>query len=382
MRTTGTEPEAAMLIAGVGTAGTLVSEMVARQHPEITQILVDHDTVEPHNVPKSALYRPTDGGRLKVTAAAAHLRRISPETRIVPIPQPLEAVRTGPFRIGGLAISCLDNRPAKLSFNRFGSRAGTSHLLVIELEGDGSLAGRLRRFSPGGDGDGACLECGWSREAYADLRRFSQPCSQSDGEPGLPTRFGPAARLAAEALDEIERCLAGRPSLEGGEELRLVPEQRAYFTLRMPPRPDCLCPHSPAAPLVWFEGWVSDYRVADLIDQANSELEAGWVWRLPEPVRRWTCLDCRQPALQRYGPDGFIACPWCGSDVRLASADVTSELDADDLAPLADRRLAHLWPPGDILRFERASGEAAWVGLPLAGLLDWWEAMEVEEGER
>jgi hypothetical protein len=61
---------------------------------------------------------------------------------------------------------------------------------------------------------------------------------------------------------------------------------------------------------------------------------------------------------------------------------VTSELDSADLTPLAGRRLAHLWPPGDILRFERASGEAAWVGLPLAGLLDWWEAMEAEKEKR
>jgi hypothetical protein len=282
-RKDGTETKAAMLVAGVGTVGTLVSEMAARQYPAVTQILVDPDIIEPRNTPKSALYQPGDVGRLKVMAAAGHLRRISPTTRVVPISQPLEVVRVGPFRASDLAISCLDNRPAKFSFNRFGNRAGTPHLLIAELEGDGSLAGRLRRFC-GRDKDGPCLECGWSAEVYADLRRFSQPCSQPDGRPGLPTRFSPAARLAAEALDEMERCLAGRPSLEGGEELRLVPEQRAYLTLRMPPRPDCLCPHSPAAPLIRFEGQVSDYRVGDFIEQANSVLGVGWVWRLPEPV--------------------------------------------------------------------------------------------------
>jgi tRNA A37 threonylcarbamoyladenosine dehydratase len=82
---TANEASPVVLIAGVGTVGSPAAELLARQCPDITQILVDPDIVLPHNLAKSALYRPSDVGQYKVIAAARHLREIEPARSESPI---------------------------------------------------------------------------------------------------------------------------------------------------------------------------------------------------------------------------------------------------------------------------------------------------------
>ena len=99
-----------ILITGLGTVGSPVAELLARQRPDIIQILVDADVVEPHNLAKSALYLPSDVGERKVIAGAHHLRDIAPGVRVVPVDSRLESVGAGPFRIVAVAIAAV--RPA------------------------------------------------------------------------------------------------------------------------------------------------------------------------------------------------------------------------------------------------------------------------------
>lgn len=336
----GNETRPLVLIAGLGTAGSPVAELLARQRPDIRLILLDPDEVQTHNLAKSALYCTSDVGQRKVIAAAHHLRAIAPEVRVLPVGRRLESLGAGPFRIATVAIAALDNRLAKLAWNRVCQAAAVPYALIVELEGGDSLAARLRAFAPEATADrGPCLECGWSREQdYALLSSLSQPCIRPPSAGTKPTAllFSPAVRLAAECCEEIERCLADHPSLMPGEELRILPESRQYMVLRTPARAECLCPHGAPHPQVPLVGAVRTFSVADLICQADAALGRGWCWH---------------------------------------AADVT-EKRVDDLAPHAERLLADLCPPGDLLRVTDASGETSWLALPTDGLLSWLSDLE------
>lgn len=341
---TGDKARRVVLIGGVGTVGSPVVELLAREQPDVVLILVDHDIVLAHNVAKSALYQRSDIGQRKVLAAAWHLRDIAPDVHVVPVAQPLQTLGVGPFRLASVAFAALDDRLAKFAWNRACQAAAVSRALIAELEGCGSSAARLRAFAPVLTGDrGPCLECGWSAQDYAVLGRLSQPCNRpaeagSDGEGQPPSgRFSPALRLAAECVEEIERCLAGRPTLAPGEELRMLPEQRRYMVLRTRPREDCLCPHGAPQPQSAITGTAQTLRVGDFVSQADTALGRGWTW---------------------HGADGI-------------------ERRADDLAQHAERRLADLWPPGDLLRMTSAADETAWLALPTDGLLAWLADLEI-----
>ena len=335
-----------VLITGVGTLGSPLAELLARQQPDSTLILVDPGVVREYHARKST-YRHSDIGQRKAIAEAQHLRDIAPHMWVVPVARPLEALGAGPFRVAAVAIAALDNRMAKFAWSRACQAAAVPHALIAELEGGDSFAGRLRAFAPARTaGRGPCLECGWSAQDYAVLGRLSQPCNlpqeATAGEksgPPTPVRFSSALRLAAECVEEIGRGLAGRPSWAPGEELRLLPEQRRYAVFRTPPRADCLCPHGAAQPRVDLTGAVQELCVGDFIGQADAALGRGWIWHAADGAGR----------------------------------------QASDLAPQARRLLADLCPPGDLLRMTRASGETVWVALPTDGLLAWLSEPSVVE---
>ncbi len=342
-------------VVGCGTAGSCILEQLARQGvtEPATLIIVDPDQVEAHNLYKSALFTRQDIGQKKAQAVADHLRQINPEVQVIPLCQPIETLRAGLFRTSDLVIGAVDNRLAKFQINRACRAAGTPHLLLAELEGGDSPSARLRCFSPGAAPQQTLrMECAYAPQDYALLNYLRRPCGQAPApaNPELlahPGRLSPAWRLASEVVEEVERCLAGHPALAPGQELRLLPAQRRYLPLRAARKPDCLCAHAPTALQLELEGSVAEFTVGDLIRQVSLHLGAGWAW---------------QPQAQGWVTGAFAPNFPPGADLLLGAAE---------LAPLANCRLAELWPAGDLLRLSRVSGEIVWAGLPLAGLQTW-----------
>jgi hypothetical protein len=348
-------------VIGGGTVGSCILELLARQAStnRITLVVVDYDRVEHHNLSKSALFLHKDIGLQKATAICYHLRQIRPEIRVVPIPLPVEALRSGIFRASDLVVAAVDNRLAKFHINRYSRAAGTPHLLVAELEGGRSLAARIRCLSPGPNPAGSpCMECMYSAEDYQLLDHLRRPCTrEKSGVPvtGADSRSGrlsPAWRLAAETVEEIENCLGGQPTLSPGQEVRLLPEQRQCLILRGTSKPDCLCPHTPSGLELELEGDTESFTIGDLITQLDLHLGPGWTWIIEpsSPDEGWP-----YPALTK-NTDGIL----CSSD----------------LYRFAGRVLAFYWPAGDIIRLVRESGEILYARLPLKGLLSWYTNQE------
>lgn len=323
-----------VVLFGVGTLGTCLAEALVRQRA-LNLVLVDGDRVEEHNLAKSALFDRGDVGRLKVAAAAEKLGRIRPEARVAPLPYQLETLRTGIARITRVSVAALDNRLAKFHWNRFNQSGRTPYALIAELEGSGSLAGRLRYFTPA-QPESACLECGWSEREYEQLEKLGQPCARPGEKTHSAEPFTPALRLAAETVEQITRLLDGQPGLQPGEEVRLLPEQRRWLSLRTPFRPDCLAQHDAGQELA-LAGEVGRFRVEDFIETVTRAIGGGWTWLLPQP----------------------------------APLALAGSLTAAALSAHAGRLMAELWPPGDLLRLVRRDGESVVIGLPLDGLLGW-----------
>ena len=351
------ETRSTVLLAGVGTAGSCAAEALMRQlSPSgLTLIMVDPDRVEPHNVPKSALFGYRDVGRLKVDAAAGQLRRIRPDASLVAVPYPLQALGAGPFRICDLAISALDNRVAKLHFNRMAQAAGVPHALVVEFAGGGSFDCRLRRYAPASE-SGPCLECGWSRDEYAQIEQLQRPCALPEDTTRPCEPLSPALRLAAEVVDEVEHCLSGQPGLAPGQELRMLPAGRCYLTLRTLTNPDCLCSHGPVTPLVTLDGDEAKYTVGQFVADVTSTVGQGWTWHLPGPAVIATCPTCgRSSGLIRLGLDAASNCPYCRQQSLPDPSGLTNTVTAANLALMENLKMADVWPAGDILRLASAA---------------------------
>lgn len=73
--------DATVLVIGVGGLGSSVAELLTRAGIG-TLVLADNDVVERSNLPRQSLYAEHDIGALKVDAAAARLRLLSPDVRI------------------------------------------------------------------------------------------------------------------------------------------------------------------------------------------------------------------------------------------------------------------------------------------------------------
>jgi hypothetical protein len=241
--------------------------------------------------------------------------------------------------LADLAIAALDNRLADASWSWFCQAAGVRHRVSVKLEGGASLMGRLRYFTPGQ----GCELCWWSQSEFAELARLGRSCAALPAS-GPSITDGAGSRLLAQAIaaEFVQPILAGQaPALAPGSELRLLDEDRR-LVLHARPKADCPGLHGPVPLEAALEGEVSSYSVHDLICDLDRALGRGWRWHLPAEMAGGVLA-------QRAGMAPGVA----------------------DLRPLAEQLLASLWPPGDLVRVERASGSLAWIGLPLGGLLGW-----------
>lgn len=323
-----------VVLAGVGAAGMAIAQEMPG---EAALVLVDHDIVKQRNLRCSPLLSEDDIDQPKVRAAAMKLQaRRAP---VFPVAGAVQALRAGVWRLADLAIAASDNRLADVSWSWFCQAAGTPHMVSAKLEGGDSRMGRLRFFTPGQ----GCELCWWSESEFAELARLGRSCAAPPAS-GPSITDGAGSRLLAQALaaEIVQPILAGQtPALAPGSELRLLDEDRR-LVLHARPKADCPGLHGPVPLEAALEGEVSSYGVHNLIGDLDCALGRGWRWHMPAEMA-----------------GGVLA-------QRAGMAP-----SAADLQPMSDHLLAHLWPPGDLVRVERASGAQVWIGLPLGGLFNW-----------
>jgi molybdopterin-synthase adenylyltransferase len=205
-------------VVGLGSGGGEIASQLAKAGVG-GFVLVDHDTLEPHNVGRHVCDL-ADVGRRKTAAVADHVRRRNPAARIVTLDADVVAQEedlAGALASADVLVCATDSNRSRRVVNR------------IALEtGKVALFGRAYRRACGGDairvtpGRGPCYEClfrAGQREEVASARS-AQATPYSDvpvvAEPGLSLDIAPIAHMVARlALVELARGRApGLASLD------------------------------------------------------------------------------------------------------------------------------------------------------------------------
>jgi molybdopterin/thiamine biosynthesis adenylyltransferase len=193
--------EARVVIVGVGGLGSPAAMALAGAGVG-TICLVDPDQVEPSNLHRQPLYTDADVGRLKVEAAAAHLRARHPGLRIETIAARFDAGSAALLADFDLVIDGTDSVAAKFDVNDAAVAAG------IPLCHAGAIGWQAQLLSilPG---TSACYRCLFEEAPPPD----EAPSCQEAGV------LGPAVVLAG--------------SLQAAEAIRLLTDMTPLFVDRL-----------------------------------------------------------------------------------------------------------------------------------------------------
>ncbi len=334
---------ARVLVAGAGALGNESLKNLALVGVGTLGVL-DRDRVEPANLARSVLFRSTDLGRQKATAAVERLTELNPRVRSTALALDLTC-DLGEGTIAGydLVLGCLDGIEARWRLNRLCRAAGVS-LIDAGIDAGMRLAGRepaavgqIAKFCGHG---GPCYECSMTAGMWARLEeRRSCLAGEALAQPSSATTATLAAAVAALQVQEAVAELHGRPGLAGGDSLTLSLNPYT-MTLRHGRRnPECLAHGDAREEVCEVAARPAEITVAELLRSTGmTMLELGW-----DVVLGLTCAGCGVwpgcvPwfSLRREQ----LACPRCG---RERTPERVSRIRSGD--SLAGETLAALGVP-------------------------------------
>jgi molybdopterin/thiamine biosynthesis adenylyltransferase len=156
-------------IVGLGTIGSVITQLVARMPGISHMVLVDPDRYDESNISTQNIDKSAPGN-LKVEIQAAQIYAINPQIRVTRFSEPIENVPLQQLR-SSVILSCVDSRSARQSINRIAWRCGKPWLdAAINTP---SLV-RLNAYHPARFT--SCLECSWDQKSY-DLLEQAYPCN-------------------------------------------------------------------------------------------------------------------------------------------------------------------------------------------------------------
>jgi molybdopterin/thiamine biosynthesis adenylyltransferase/ribosomal protein S27E len=303
---------ARVLVVGAGALGNEVIKNLALLGVG-NFVVVDMDRIEASNLSRSVLFRESDEGQFKASAAAKAAREIYGGVNAHAIDGNLLAdVGLGWFRWAQVVIGALDNREARVFVNSSCARVGRAWI-------DGGidvLSGIVRGFAPP---DTACYECTMSKVDW-DLLNKRRSCSllarRAIAQRGTPTTPTTASIIGACQVQEVIKIIHGMESLVGRG---FVFEGLAHssYPVTYQKNPDCPW-HDPASQIVSTD-LTSDSTVAELWKETQKLLSSVDAIDLArEIVERLDCPSCgrKQTILQAAEKltDDQIKCASCGSE--------------------------------------------------------------------
>lgn len=347
---------ARVLVVGAGALGNEVIKNLALLGVGTTYV-IDLDDVEPSNLSRSVLFRPTDGGRSKAEVAAARAREINPDSVVLPLRGDVVTdVGLGLFAEVDVVIGCLDNREARLWVNRQCWKVGTPWVDA----GIQEIQGVVKVFMPP---DSACYECGMTARDYQLLNlRYSCPLLRRDEilEGKVPTAPTIASMMAALEVQEALKLLHGLP-VAAGSAMVFNGVTNQFYTTRLPRRDDCLSHETYPEPVALAMGHAASASAlfAEVRRRPGMDLDGPLTLALDRDVV--TALDCPRCGwhAEVYRPRTRVSmaeavCPHCREAAR---PEVISAVDEG--TPLAAESLSRLGvPPYDVLRIESGDQSA------------------------
>lgn len=350
---------AKVLVVGAGAIGNEVLKNLALLGVGHV-IVIDFERIENSNLSRAVLFREADCGKGKALAAAAAMRELNPDVRVISIRGDVVTdLGLGVFRDVDVVIGAVDNREARLWINRSCWKVGTPWI-------DGGIqeiSGVVKVYVPP---EGACYECGMTENDYRLLQlRYSCPLlSREDLQAGkVPTAPTVASIVAGIQVQEALKLLHGLP-VAAGQALVFNGEANRFYKTALPRREDCLS-HETYGEAIELPLSVEAATAKDLLAAAKTYLGGGELRLLLDRdlVVELQCACGHAWPVMRVRERVHAAsarCERCGAEARPRFVH-----GVEAASPLAEKRLIELGvPPYDIVRV--AAGEECKVFL-LAG---------------
>lgn len=251
-------------------------------------VIVDLDAIEISNLSRSVLFRESDIGSAKASAAAAAMKRISPQTEAVALQTDiLSGVGLGVFGWADVVFSGLDNREARLWINRACWRMGRP-FVDGAIEG---INGVARVFLPGKP---PCYECTLGEVDWQILhhRLACNMLTRTEMESGkVPTTPTIASIIAGIQVQEAVKFLHSLPTLSG-EAFVFEGLNHTSYRVSYTASLDCMSHHT-HEDVVQLSNRSCELTLRDLWDRATVDLGGNVVLEFSRDVlHKFTCASC------------------------------------------------------------------------------------------
>lgn len=234
--------EAKVLVVGAGALGNEVLKNLALVGAGRI-FIIDFDSIEATNLTRSVLFRAGDAGKAKAERAAAAIKSLNPEVKVVARNgNVITDLGLGVFAEMDVVIGCLDNREARLWINRQCWKVSRPWV-------DGAIqeiSGVTKVFVPPAS---ACYECGMTEADYRLINlRYSCPLLKREdvAEGKVPTAPTISSIVAGLQTQEALKLLHGLP-VKPGTALVFNGESNNFYSTAYQRREDCLSHETYAA---------------------------------------------------------------------------------------------------------------------------------------
>ena len=354
---------ARVLVCGAGALGNEIIKNLALLGVG-NLFIADMDRVENSNLSRSVLFRESDNGAFKATAAARGAKAIYPDIKVQHFNGNIvHDLGLGVFRWADVIIGGLDNREARLSINRSCWKVNRPWIDgAIE-----SIDGSARVFVP----DGPCYECTMSQQDWKllQMRRSCNLLSRPEMEAGgkTPTTPTVSSIIAGVQCQEAVKLLHGMPTLAGGAFVFNGVTNDSYIT-QFQRKDDCYS-HDILEEIVTLDEGVDTITPRELLSRAQAMLGPKAELELArEVLEKLICPTCKSEE-QIFASLGKVSgdkvwCPRCDKVRR----EVVTFHKIRGHESFIDRPLAEIGVPAfDVILARSAAGEGRSVGFELAG---------------
>jgi adenylyltransferase/sulfurtransferase len=355
---------ARVLVIGAGALGNELLKNLALLG--VGNVLVaDMDRVENSNLSRSVLYRASDNGQLKATAAARASKEIYPDLNVHAFNgNVVYDLGLGVFRWADVVLGGLDNREARLAINRACWKVNRPWI-------DGAIEaiqGTARVFVPDGPAQAApCYECTMSETDWRllNLRRSCNLLTRQEMQNGkTPTTPTISSIIAGVQTQEAVKLLHGMESFPGKGWV-FVGLSADSYQVEFQRKEDCYS-HEPLDEIISLDARADTLTVRDLLGLARqrlgptAEIEMG-----RDILEKLVCPKCHASetlfaSLGKVTADKSW-CPTC-KDVR---RDVVTFHKIRGNEAFVNQTLASIGVPAFDILIARAGGRS--VGFELSG---------------
>ncbi len=368
---------ARVLVIGAGALGNELLKNLALLG--IGNVLVaDMDRIENSNLSRSVLYRVSDNGQLKATAAARAAQEIYPDMNVHAFNgNVVYDLGLGVFRWADIILGGLDNREARLAINRACWKLNKPWI-------DGAIEaiqGTARVFVPDGPAqESPCYECTMSETDWRllNLRRSCNLLTREQMQGGqTPTTPTISSIIAGVQVQEAVKILHGLESFAGKGWCFAGLSADSYMT-EFQRKEDCYS-HDPLDEVIELNASADTLTARQLLEIAREHLGPAAQIELGRDIlEKLVCPRCKSEETL-FTSLGTVSadkawCPACKAQGHESRREVVTFHKIRGTEPFLDQSLASVGvPPFDILvsrNFERVVGFelSADAGKVLGGL--------------